>query len=191
MVLEPPSHSRQANKLVGLSYNFDITLSALLAVSPTTIHLGDCLATADRDVLLHAIFAALAYVEALPAEDEVSKICANEDADDDVSVVIHCKQHDEVCDCELQHMEKSTNSLLEDTGAEILRSESCASRGSLAVVGRSRGCNGGCRSVGSEVLLNDVAVILFAGAAKEFEKNHKENDADARTCEHALRGNTP
>lgn len=45
--------------------------------------------------------------------------------------------------------------------------------------------------MGGEVLLNDVAVVLFAGAAKEFEKNHKENDANARACEHALRGDTP
>lgn len=45
--------------------------------------------------------------------------------------------------------------------------------------------------MGGETLLNDVAVILFAGAAKKFEKNHKENDTDARACKHALRSDAP
>lgn len=89
MVLKTPPHSRQADELVSLSHDFDITCPALLPISLTTVHLCDRLATADRDVLLHAIFAALAHVEALPPEDEVPEICANEDADDDVSVVVH------------------------------------------------------------------------------------------------------
>jgi hypothetical protein len=135
MVHKPPSHSRRADELISMSHSFDIALSALLAVSSATIHLCDCLATADCDVLLHAIFAALTHVEALPPEDEVSEICANEDTDDDVSVVIHGKQHDEVCDSELKHMEESANSLLEDAGAELLRSGSCSRPGSLTVVG--------------------------------------------------------
>lgn len=137
MVLEPPSHSRQADELVALSYDFDIMLSALLAISLTTIRLCDYLATADRDVLLHAVFAALAHTEALPPKDEVPEICANEDADDDVSVVVHGKQHDEVCDSKLQHMKESADCLLEDAGAELLRSGNCGRHGSLTVVGRS------------------------------------------------------
>lgn len=94
--------------------------STLLAPTNARIPRCDDLATANRDVLLHTILSAFTHVEALPTTDEVSKICADEDADNDVSVVVHGEQHDKVCYCELEHMKQSADCLLDDAGAEVL-----------------------------------------------------------------------
>ena len=56
---------------------------------------------ANGNLLLHSILSAASNVEALPAKDEVAQIRANEDANDDVSVVVHGQQHDEVGDGKL------------------------------------------------------------------------------------------
>jgi hypothetical protein len=50
--------------------------------------------------------------ESFPIEDERSQQRTDEDTDDDVSIVIHCKQHDEVGHSELQHMQQSSDRLL-------------------------------------------------------------------------------
>lgn len=62
------------------------------------------LTTADGRLLLHTVLATLAYIKALPAEDEVSKISTDEDTDDDVPVVVHGEQHDEVSYGKLKHV---------------------------------------------------------------------------------------
>ena len=43
--------------------------------------------TANSHFFLQPILSLLTQAEALPAKDEVAKVCADEDADDDVSVV--------------------------------------------------------------------------------------------------------
>lgn len=78
---------------------------ALPACAPTKSHHCGYLATTDRGVLLHAILTTLPHVEALPPTDEVPKVRADEDANDDVSVVVHGQQHDEVGNRKLQHVE--------------------------------------------------------------------------------------
>lgn len=82
-------------------------------------HCGCTSTTADSHVLLQAILATLAHIEALPAKDEVTKICADEYTNNYVSIVIHGEEHNEVSDRELEHMEQSTDSLLEDAGSEL------------------------------------------------------------------------
>lgn len=178
-MLKHPPQSRHADNSPCFSTYFDNASSALRAITLTLILHCDYLATADRDVPPHAILSALAHVEALPPEDEVSKVCTDEDTDDDISVVVHGEQHDKVCNRELQHVEQSTNGLLEDTGTELLHSGSCSRRRSLTIVRRRRRCYCGRWSMGDQVLVHDVAVVLFAGAAKEFECDHEEDDADA------------
>jgi hypothetical protein len=56
----------------------------------------------------------------VPAEDESSDEGTKEDADDEVPVVVHGKQHDDVSDGELSHVQKSSDELLEDVGREAL-----------------------------------------------------------------------
>lgn len=41
------------------------------------------------------------------------------------------------------------------------------------------------------MLVDDVAVVLFAGAAEGFEKDYEEDHANARSGEHALGGVVP
>jgi hypothetical protein len=72
-------------------------LLALFCISPST--------TANSGILLHAIPATLSNTEALVSEDEVANIRSDEDANDNVPVVIHSQQHDKVRDCKLQHMQ--------------------------------------------------------------------------------------
>lgn len=101
MILKAPPKSRHADNSMLFAPYLNIALSAFSTISLALNHHCDGLATADRNIFLHAILSAFAHVEALPPEDEVSEICADEDADDDVSVVIHCEQHNEVCNRKL------------------------------------------------------------------------------------------
>ena len=66
----------------------------------------DYLATTDRSILLHAILSPFAHAEGLPSAEEVSDVSADEDADYDVSVVVHGQQHDKVSNRELKHVEQ-------------------------------------------------------------------------------------
>lgn len=45
--------------------------------------------TANRSIRLHPILTISADLERLPAKDEEAQIRANEDANDDVAVVVH------------------------------------------------------------------------------------------------------
>lgn len=49
----------------------------------------------------------------LPREDKRSQERSDEDADDDVPVVVHGKQHDKIRNRELSHMEHGPDKLLE------------------------------------------------------------------------------
>jgi hypothetical protein len=40
----------------------------------------------------------------MPAENKRSQKRSNKDANDDVAIEIHGQQHDEIGDCELQHV---------------------------------------------------------------------------------------
>jgi len=62
------------------------------------------LSTANCSILLHAILAPAAHVEALPPKDEVSKIRTDEDADDKVPVVIHRQQHYKISHSKCAHV---------------------------------------------------------------------------------------
>lgn len=84
---------------------------------------GVPLSTADGNVLLHPIGATSSNAEALPPKDEVANVCADEDTDDEISIVVHGEQHDEVRNSKLQHMQKRTDSLLQNCRAETLRSK--------------------------------------------------------------------
>jgi len=70
------------------------------------------LSTANRGILLHTIIAPTAHIEALPPKDEVSKIRTDEDADDEVPVVIHRQQHDEISHSKCAHVQCRSNCLL-------------------------------------------------------------------------------
>jgi hypothetical protein len=59
------------------------------------------LATADCGILLHAIAPVLAHIEALVSEHEVPDVRSNEDTDNNITVIVHSQQHDEVSHCEL------------------------------------------------------------------------------------------
>jgi hypothetical protein len=59
----------------------------------------------------------------VPAKDEGSHESTKEDADDDVPVVVHREQHDDVGDRELSHVQERSHELLEQIGCEGLRLE--------------------------------------------------------------------
>jgi hypothetical protein len=48
----------------------------------------------------------------LPVEDKSSEKSANQDAYNDISVIVHCQQHDKIRYSELQHMQESPYKLL-------------------------------------------------------------------------------
>lgn len=56
----------------------------------------------------------------MPTEDECSHKGTDENADDEIPVVVHCQKHDDVSDSELCHVEESPDQLLEDSGSEGL-----------------------------------------------------------------------
>lgn len=49
----------------------------------------------------------------IPGENEESNEGPNEDADEDISVVVHCQEHDHVRHGELQRVDTGANGLLE------------------------------------------------------------------------------
>jgi hypothetical protein len=48
----------------------------------------------------------------IPAEDKSSKKSANQDTDNDVSIIVHCQQYDEISYSELQYIQESCCKLL-------------------------------------------------------------------------------
>jgi hypothetical protein len=54
----------------------------------------------------------LARPNCIPAEDKSSKKSANQDTDNDVSIIVHCQQHDEISYSELQYIQESCCKLL-------------------------------------------------------------------------------
>lgn len=138
--------------------------------------------------------------QSLPLKDEGAKIGTDEDADDEVTVVVHGQQHDKARDSKLNHVYQRTDGLLEHAWAEGRHGD--AGRASqLAAVdglearlggigwGSGLGCGGGGRGRFLElggVLLDDEAVVLLGQAAEELEGHDEEDDADAGAGEHAL-----
>lgn len=138
--------------------------------------------------------------QSLPLKDEGAKISTDEDADDEVTVVVHGQQHDKVRDSKLNHVYQRTDCLLEHAWAEG-RHGGAGRASQLAIVdgfeallggigwGSGLGCCGGgggrlLELVG--VLLHDEAVVLLGQAAEELEGHDEEDDADAGAGEHAL-----
>jgi hypothetical protein len=161
------------------------------------------LSATNCSILLHTILPSVAYAEALPPEYEVTQVCANEDADDEVSVVVHGQQHDKVRDSECTHVQCRPDRLLYNAWSELAR---CHRHGaasnwrllrgrilSHAVVIRRGGSEGTGRR-GNEclgVLLNDEAVVLLGRAAQELEEDDEEDDADAGTGKHGFGAYVP
>jgi hypothetical protein len=56
----------------------------------------------------------------IPREDEESQKGANENADDEVAVVVHDEQHDEVRYTELNHVHQGSDWLLRKTRQELM-----------------------------------------------------------------------
>lgn len=57
-------------------------------------------------------------MDSIPRKDEESDEGTNENTDDEVAVVVHCKQHDEVCHTELDHVQQSSDDLLRKAEAK-------------------------------------------------------------------------
>lgn len=54
-----------------------------------------------------------------PTEDEITNESPNQDTDDEIPIVIHSEQHDEVRHPKLDHMQKRPDHLLEKTRPEL------------------------------------------------------------------------
>lgn len=60
----------------------------------------------------------LPHAQSLPSKDEGAKVSTDEDADDEITVVVHGQQHDKVRDSKLNHVYQCTDGLLEHAWAE-------------------------------------------------------------------------
>jgi hypothetical protein len=54
----------------------------------------------------------LIQIDGLPGEDKRAQESTNEDTDDDIPVEVHGKQHDNVRDRKLRHMQQRAHSML-------------------------------------------------------------------------------
>lgn len=137
----------------------------------------------------------LASAQGLPVEHKGSQVRAEEDADNDVSVVVHGEQHDKVSHSELHHVQKRADRLLTDVGAEGRDANGAggsAVGGLAAIRASSIVANRRRRTLElGDVLADDVAVEFLDGAAESFEGHDKEEDADAGSGEHALGSDVP
>lgn len=128
-------------------------------------------------------------------EHKGSQVRAEEDADNDVSVVVHGEQHDKVSHSELHHVQKRADRLLADVGAEGRDANGAGGRavGGLAAIRTSSIVANRRRRTFElgHVLADDVAVEFLDGAAEGFEGHDKEEDTNARSGEHALGGDVP
>ena len=135
--------------------------------------------------------------KSFPLEDEGAYVGADEDTDDDVPIVVHGQEHNEVRHCELHHVEECPDCLFEDGRAETLGGKSTLQgdcrigrrgsfwRTSLAIIDAGRGGWSG------NVLADEVAVVLLNRAAHKLERHDQQDDADARSREHARRPDVP
>lgn len=129
----------------------------------------------------------------LPREDERPEIRSDEDAYNDIAVVVHSKQHNKVRNRELQHVQQSADSLLDHVGPEFLFKTSArydAIRFRRAVL-RGTARNRCRRRSFTNMLADEVSIILFTRAAKEFQDHDEDDDSDARAGEHAVGSDVP
>lgn len=133
----------------------------------------------------------------MPAEDEGPKEGAEEDANDEVAIVIHRKQHDDVRNGELRHVQKGADELLEDVGSEGLRLEQrrrrLGGRSLVRIVRGSIETRSGCRGRRGVLYVgaDDVRIELARGAAQSFKTHDEQEHADAGSCEHAFARDVP
>lgn len=128
-------------------------------------------------------------------EYERPEVRADEDANDNVAIVVHCKQHDEIGNGKLDHVQQRPGSLFQYTRPEPLGLRCALTRWSgtrrrgwlIAVVPRCAGFESGSRGV----LLDEISIILLDGAAHELQRHGQQEDADARAGKHAGGGVVP
>jgi hypothetical protein len=70
----------------------------------------DILSTANRRVFLWTLI----IPHHIPTKYQRSQERVNKDANDDIAIVIHRKQHDEISHAKLQHVQERSNKLLLD-----------------------------------------------------------------------------
>lgn len=151
------------------------------------------LPAADGRVLLQPVLPTLSDVEVLPTKDEVSEVRTNEDADDEISVVVHSEQHDKVSDSELEHVEERADRLLDEAGAKLGIDDGstggCGGSSCWLAIAIFRWRGGVGSTNGRDrpgVLCDNVAIVLLACATKELEDYDEENDSDTAASEHSL-----
>lgn len=83
------------------------------------------LSATDRSILLHTVITATAEVEAFPPKDEVAQICTNENANDEVSVIVHSQQHNEVGHGKCAHVQCRSDRLLHNARSEFACCNGC------------------------------------------------------------------
>ena len=115
---------------------------------------------------------------AVPAKDESPDEGSKEDADNDVAVVVHREQHDDVGNGELSHVQKRSHKLLEEIGREGLRCEEwrggLGGRGLAGIVRSVLDASGSRRGEGGvlQMRAHDVSIVLARGSSESFERNH-------------------
>lgn len=108
-------------------------------------------------------------------------------------------QHDEVGNGKLTHVKQGADSLLEHVGAEGREDVGSGNgrcgrvlcSGALGASGSSTGSGRVKSSVASLVGSDEVSVVLLHGAAEHFEGHNEKDDANARSGEHAVGGDSP
>lgn len=144
-----------------------------------------------------------------PREEKRPQERSDEDADDDVPVVVHGQQHDEIRNRELGHMERGPDKLLEQRRPHRAVIDTSSGGGGdigvrTLVRGRGRGAvtfwdgsSCSCRRRQRGHLpphtgtADDVGVVFAAHAAQEFKNHDEADDTDAGAAEHAVGGDVP
>lgn len=142
--------------------------------------------------------------QGLPLEDKGAEEGAKEDAEQQVAVVVHGEQHEDIADEKGEHVQESPDGLLQNIWSERGNGTAAAAgdcRGGRlvgAVEGGAAAC--GCGGDGDgdgdgltlgDVLPDEVSVVFLDGAAEELEGQGEEEDADAGAGEHGGRGDAP
>lgn len=142
---------------------------------------------------------------------ETSEVGAYENANDDVSIVVHCQagtvlarhltrpaqrgdlQHDKVRDGELQHVQQCANGLLQKVWAIPSTNRRGTDRSRAAFSGAALG--GGRQDCGFNsglgVLPDEEAVVLLDGTAEHLKRDDEQDDAYARAGKDGIGGDLP
>lgn len=151
-------------------------------------------------------------IDGVPTKGKEAQEGSQENADNEVAIVVHCKQHDEIGQSECNHMQQCTKGLLDKGEVDSvgrahshvcpMTHERCGASSDIGGVFVGLDGLGGIISRASlfttlggmsmsSGLLDEVSLIDTTESTKHLQSDNKTDDTDTRSCKHGPGSDSP